>query len=58
MALEQTPITLEGSETNNAGLVVFLVIVVVILGGALILFLRYRSKGNTSRGPDAAPPTV
>lgn len=62
MALEQTPITLEGSETSSAGLIVFLVVVVVILGGALILFVRYRSKGNqstgTGAGPDATPPAT
>ena len=60
MAIEQTPITIEGSETSSAGLIVFIVVVVVIVGGALILFLRYRSKGNqssgTGTGPDAAPP--
>jgi uncharacterized protein YcnI len=64
MALEQTPITLEGSKSNSAGLIVFAVVVVVIVGGALFLFLRYRSKGNqstppdTGAGPGAAPPTA
>ena len=64
MALEQTPITVEGSKTNNAGLIVFIVVVVVIVGGAAFLFLRYRSKGNQSTGtgpgtgPDATPPAA
>lgn len=49
MALEQTPITLEGSESNSAGLIVFIVIVVVVVGGAVILFVRYRGRGNTVR---------
>jgi uncharacterized protein YcnI len=46
MALEQTPITQEGSEASGAGLIVFIVIVVVIVGGAAILYLRHRSTGN------------
>jgi uncharacterized protein YcnI len=54
MAIEQTPVTLEGSETNTGGLLVFIVIVVVIGGGALILFLRHRTKGNTSGGAPGA----
>jgi uncharacterized protein YcnI len=64
MAIPDTPITLEGSETSSAGLIVFIVVVVAIGGGALILYLRYRSKGNQSRGtgtgsgPDAAPPAA
>ena len=54
MSLEQTPITQEGSETNSAGLIVFIVVVVVIVGGAAILYLRHRNTGNTTPTP-AAP---
>ena len=53
MALEQTPITQEGSETNSAGLIVFIVVVVVIVGGAAILYLRHRNTGNTTPAPTA-----
>ena len=53
MSLEQTPITQEGSETNSAGLIVFIVVVVVIVGGAAILYLRHRNTGNTTPTPTA-----
>lgn len=63
MAIEQTPITLEGSDTNTAGLVVFVVIVVVIVGGALVLYLRHRGGrgaggdgSGTGGEDDTAPP--
>jgi uncharacterized protein YcnI len=46
MALEDTPITQEGSETRVSGLIVFVIIIVVIAGGAVILYLRYRNTGN------------
>lgn len=55
MALEQTPITQEGSTVNNAGLVVFLVVVAAIVGGAALLYFRHRNTGNTTRGPDVPP---
>lgn len=42
MAPVDSPITEEGSATNNAGLVVLLVVMVIIIGGAVILFLRNR----------------
>ena len=42
MAPADTPITTEGSPTNNAGLVVLLVVMAIIIGGGLILFLRNR----------------
>ena len=50
MAIEDTPITVEGSETNTAGLVVFILVVGAIAGGALVLYLRHR-------GGSAGPPT-
>jgi uncharacterized protein YcnI len=46
MAIEATPVTLEGSDTSTAGLVVFIVIVVVVVGGALVLYLRHRHTGR------------
>jgi len=57
MSIEQTPITQEGSTTNNAGLVVFIVVCVVIVGGAATLYLRHRRTGNTTPAPEgpAAP---
>jgi uncharacterized protein YcnI len=55
MSIEQTPITKEGSTTNNAGLVVFIVVCVVIVGGAVVLYLRHRNTGNTT--PTAPAPT-
>ena len=54
MSIEQTPITQEGSETNTAGLIVFIVVVVVIVGGAVILYLRHRNTGNTTPAPTPA----
>jgi uncharacterized protein YcnI len=42
MAPEQTPITQEGSETHNSGLVVLLIVMAIIIGGAIILYLRNR----------------
>ena len=42
MAPEQTPITKEGSTTHNAGLVVLLVVMAIIIGGAVLLYLRNR----------------
>lgn len=42
--LQQTPITSEGSDQSSAGQVVFLVVVAVIAGGAVILFLKYRRR--------------
>ncbi len=42
MAAEATPVTTEGSETNNGGLVVGLIAVGVIAVGALVLYLRHR----------------
>ncbi len=42
MAPEQTPITQEGSETHNAGLVVLLVVMAIIIVGAVLLYLRNR----------------
>ncbi len=51
MAVEQTPVTQEGSETSSAGLIVFIVLVVVIFGGAGILYLRHRNTGNTTPRP-------
>ena len=43
-----------GGNLIFAGWFVFIVVVVVIGGGALILFLRYRTKGNTSGGAPGA----
>jgi hypothetical protein len=42
-------VTQAGSPTNNTGLVVGLVAVGMIVVGALVLFLRYRGKGNTTK---------
>ena len=42
MAPQQTPITQEGSETHNSGLVVLLIVMAIIIGGAVILYLRNR----------------
>jgi uncharacterized protein YcnI len=42
MAPQQTPITQEGSETHNAGLVVLLIVMAIIIGGAVVLYLRNR----------------
>jgi uncharacterized protein YcnI len=55
MSVEQTPITQEGSKTSGAGLIVFIVVVVVILGGAVILYVRHRNTGNTTKAPAPAP---
>ena len=48
MAPKQTPITEEGSATNNTGLVVLLVVMVIIIGGAVVLFVRNRRPGTGS----------
>ena len=40
--LQDTPITSAGSEQSTAGLVVFLVVVGIIAGGAVTLYLRHR----------------
>jgi uncharacterized protein YcnI len=45
----EAAVTKEGSPTNNTGLVVGLVAVGAIVIGALVLFLRYRGKGNTTK---------
>ena len=41
--LQDTPVTPTGSEQSGAGLVVFIVVVAIIAGGATVLFLRNRS---------------
>lgn len=46
MAIESTPVTEEGSETSTAGLVVFVVVVAVVVGGAIVLYLRHRHTGR------------
>ena len=51
MSVEQTPITQEGSPSSGAGLIVFIVVTVVIVGGAAILYLRHRKTGNTTPAP-------
>jgi uncharacterized protein YcnI len=43
----EAAVTEEGSPQNNAGLVVLLVVAAIIVGGAVVLFLRYRGRGNT-----------
>lgn len=45
----EAAVTKEGSPTNNTGLVVGLVAVGAIVVGALVLYLRYRGKGNTTK---------
>ena len=40
--LQDTPITSEGSDQSTAGLVVFIVVVGIIAGGAATLYLRHR----------------
>jgi periplasmic copper chaperone A len=45
----EAAVTKEGSPTNNTGLVVGLVAVGAIVIGAVVLFLRYRGTGNTTR---------
>ena len=45
----EAAVTKEGSPTNTSGLVVGLVAVGAIVVGAVVLFLRYRGKGNTTR---------
>ena len=40
--LQDTPITSAGSDQNTAGLIVFLVVVAIIAGGAATLYLRHR----------------
>ncbi len=49
--LQETPITAEGSDQNTAGLVVFIVVVAVIAGGAAALYLRHRT-GRQDSTPD------
>ncbi|HEY6532273.1 MAG TPA: DUF1775 domain-containing protein [Acidimicrobiales bacterium] len=51
MSIEQTPITVEGSESNTSGLIIFVLVVGAIAIGALVLFLRYRGRGTNSRPP-------
>lgn len=48
MAPEQTPITQSGSETHNAGLVVLLIVMAIIIGGAVVLYLRNRRPKTDS----------
>lgn len=48
MAPEQTPITQSGSETHNAGLVVLLIVMAIIIGGAVVLYLRNRRPKTNS----------
>ena len=43
----EAAVTKEGSPQNNTGLVVGLVAVGAIVVGAVVLFLRYRGRGNT-----------
>jgi len=57
MAVEQTPITQEGSPSSGAGLIVFIVVTVAIVGGAAILYLRHRKTGNTTPAPGPTDPT-
>ncbi len=45
----EAAVTQQGSPVNNTGLVVGLVAVGAIVVGALVLFLRYRGKGNTTK---------
>jgi uncharacterized protein YcnI len=42
--LAASPVTETGSERNNVGLVVLLVVVAVIVGGATILYFRHRPR--------------
>lgn len=44
LANNPSPVTNEGSATNTSGTIVIGVIVVIIAGGALILYLRHRNK--------------
>jgi uncharacterized protein YcnI len=44
----EAAITQEGSPTNNVGLVVGLIAVGAIVVGALVLYFRYRGRGNTN----------
>ena len=48
MAPVNSPITDEEVATNNVGLVVLLVVMAIIIGGAVILFLRNRKSGNAA----------
>lgn len=45
----EAAVTEEGSPTNNAGLIVGLVAVGAIVVGAVVLYLRYRGRGNNAR---------
>ena len=45
----EAAVTKEGSPTHTSGLIVGLVAVGAIVVGAVVLFLRYRGKGNTTR---------
>ena len=45
----EAAVTKEGSPQNSTGLVVGLVAVGAIVIGAVVLFLRYRGRGNTSK---------
>lgn len=43
----EAAVTEAGSSQNTTGRVVFFVVVAIIVGGAVVLFLRYRGRGNT-----------
>jgi uncharacterized protein YcnI len=45
----EAAVTKEGSPTNNTGLVVGLIAVGAIVVGAVVLYFRYRGKGNTAK---------
>ena len=42
--LEATPVTQTGSERSTVGLVVFLAVIAIIVGGALVLYFRHRPR--------------
>jgi hypothetical protein len=42
--LAATPVTESGSERSTVGLVVFLAVIAVIVGGAVVLYLRHRPR--------------
>jgi hypothetical protein len=43
--LQDSPIASTGTDQSTAGLVVFVVVMAVIVGGALVLYLRNRRRG-------------
>jgi periplasmic copper chaperone A len=45
--LEDSPIASREVERSSAGLIVFIAVTAIILGGALILYLRHRGTGRT-----------